>query len=524
MATQLYPYLGRIEISSHNFEVSKIHPTLRPVCVALARSLVHWGLTTSRGQTYTEPKCVFAVANSLRTSYRFHIHSWKDFEKLLGDHRIKLEELELVHREFKEPVKFDFASRLKPGFAARDYQQEEIDYITKPPEPFKLGDFTTRTKLTGFATGLGKTLTSQLAMVKLGLRTVIIVKGGYVSKWYDDMMNVFNLKKDEITLIAGNKSLLALLDEAQRGVLKEGVIIVSMQTFQAWVRAHEKYGDQLLDQGYPCTPDKFLEHVGAGVRLIDECHQLFHFVFKIDLYSHVGLTINLSATLTDRDPFLLRMYDLMFPKQIRGKEKALDKYIDVTAILYEFDNPDKIRTTVRGSNLFNQGAFEESIIRQPKTLKNYLDMIAMAAKSKFDQVKREKKKLFIYAYLTDMVDLIVDDLSRRYPDKKVLRYVSEDPYENIELADICVTTLGSAGTALDIPDLTNTILTTNVSSVKANLQFLGRLRQLRDKHPVAMQYLVASNIPVSMKYHYEKKDLFSGRVKSHNIELYGPPV
>jgi hypothetical protein len=64
-----------------------------------------------------------------------------------------------------------------------------------------------------------------------------------------------------------------------------------------------------------------------------------------------------------------------------------------------------------------------------------------------------------------------------------------------------------------------------MSSAQASVQQLGRLRRLTsDNHPVAMHYLVASNLEKSMAYHEEKKKHFEGRVKSHSLHFSGKVI
>jgi superfamily II DNA or RNA helicase len=506
-------YLMRITLYSHNFCVDRLTARGREVCFSFAKTLIHYKLETSRGHTQRVPSKVFAASNQKRSYYRFHINQLADFKRYMNQFHVPENLCQIVEEPMYEAQ--DVVWTVKAGIVPRDYQEPAIDYFCQD-KPIS--------KLLTFATGKGKTLTTQLAIAKKGKRILIMIKLTYIQKWIDDMVNVFGMKRSDIAVLQGNKSLLVALNEAKEGKFTESCVILSNTTYQAWVTLYEQYGDSLKEMGYPCAPHELCSHLKIGERIIDEVHQHFHFCFKSDLYLHVPSSIALSATLINRDTMLQKLYQVMFPPLTRYKELELDRYQDVVAVLYMFNNVDRIRTTAGGNNMFSNGAVEQSIMRHIPTLKNWLGLIARTMEIGYIQVKREKKKLLIYCYSIDMIVLVVDHLRKRFPHLDIRKYTQEDPYKNLFEADVCVTTIGSAGTAVDIPDLTNLILTTNVASEQANIQVLGRLRQLKDGHPVTMHYLVASNLQKSVDYHKLKMDLYANRVKTYKSYSVGYTV
>jgi hypothetical protein len=78
-----------------------------------------------------------------------------------------------------------------------------------------------------------------------------------------------------------------------------------------------------------------------------------------------------------------------------------------------------------------------------------------------------------------------------------------------------VTTIISAGTAVDKANLRTVIQTVSVSSTVANIQNLGRLRKLDDGKDVRFAYLYAENIRKQVQYHHRREDLFAPRCASH---------
>lgn len=358
------------------------------------------------------------------------------------------------------------------------------------------------------------TLCSLLAISKIGLRTVIIIKPAFIEKWIDDFNKTFNIDKDDVLVIKGAAQLKALIVLANENRVTEKLIIISNKTFQSWMSLYEKYKDETLGMGYDIRPFEIFKVLKAGVRLIDEVHMAFHNCFKMDLYTHVPTSIALSATLVSEEPFIAEMHKLAYPLGDRYKDTPLTKYIESYAMLFRFNRIDLIKTTEYGSSNFSMNAVEKSIMKHIPTLNNYFKLIDFTIEGSFIKCTRSKKKLLIFASTVDMCTLIVNHLKHKYPQFDTRRYVADDEYTDLIESEVCVSTLGSAGTAIDLPNLTTVILTTMISSIQSNIQSLGRLRKLNDDHPVQFYYFVATDIPKSMEYHSKKKLLLSERAAS----------
>ena len=85
-----------------------------------------------------------------------------------------------------------------------------------------------------------------------------------------------------------------------------------------------------------------------------------------------------------------------------------------------------------------------------------------------------------------------------------------------EKSNIIVSTLKSAGTAIDIPGLKMTVMTVAVGSRQANEQAVGRLRVLKqwpDEQPEFI-YLVCADVPSHLEYHRHKKEVLSDKILS----------
>lgn len=491
-----------VTMYSHHFSVDRLTPRGRALVNIFAKNYVQYGWESSQGQSHRVALRVFAAATDDRTSYRFHINTLGDFREFLFNNLIEGELVEFVTHPIKPGKVVDL--NIYPKWTARDYQIPIIEYLCKP-EPVS--------KFVDLGTGLGKSFISMKAMAEFGKRIAVIIKPTYIEKWVDDIVKTYDIAHEDTLVIQGSAALMALLQMAKDGQLTAKVLIFSNRTFQNWVTAYEKYGNELLLMGYACLPHQYGEFLDIGVRLIDEAHQDWHFTFKLDLYTHVERSISLTATLINKDPFLNKTYQIAYPTSSRYTGAARDKYINAHAVNYRFDRPDKIRTTEFGRNTYSHAAFEKSVLRSPKTLNNYLKLIDYVIDIGFMACTRKEKKVLIFAATISMCTHITEFLKAKYPQYDVRRYVGEDEYSDLMDSDICVSTLGSAGTAVDIPNLTNEILTTAISSVQSNVQSLGRLRNLPDNHQVEFHYLVCNDIQKHLDYDREKKEMLEKRAK-----------
>jgi superfamily II DNA or RNA helicase len=496
----------QITIASHFFKITRISPRAKQVVESFARKYIQKGLVRlPNGRYINEGVKVYAAATSDREEYRFHINQLNAFKEHLAFNSV-------TSNLFNEtilpiPESEDIELKVKPQWIPRDYQIPVIEYLTETND--------NRAKLVGIQTGQGKSLSAMLAIAKIAKRVVIIIKPMYIEKWVDDINKTFEIDKEDVLVIKGSANLITLIDLAQSGLLDSKFIIISNKTFQNWISLYEKHRDGIEHFGYTTKPETFFSDLRAGVRLIDEVHMDFHLCFKIDLYTNIERTISLSATLVSNDDFVASMHEIMHPTKTRYALQKLNKYINSYNVTYTFKHPDRIRTMEYGGITYSHTAFEKSILRQHETLMNYFNLINYVIQIGFLKCIRKKKKVLIFCSTIDMCTALVKHLTRLYPQYNVKRYVAEDNYQtHLMDSDICVSTLGSSGTAVDIPDLTNVILTVAVDSIQSNIQSLGRLRQLGENDRTEFHFLTCLDVPKHIEYSIRKKDMLSRYAKS----------
>lgn len=352
-------------------------------------------------------------------------------------------------------------------------------------------------------------------LATLQQKIFICVLPTYMEKWGKDVTGILNVKPKEIMMIKGSNQLKGLISAAKASMIPQKVFIVSLATMRNYFKLYEESNGNMEELGFESNPDELYELLNIGSILMDEVHQHLHAVYKLISYANTPRVLGLSATLLSDDPQVEHMQQLMFPREIRYDEVKMKKYIKVYAISYKFKDfrSSGVRTTEFKSKNYSHNAFERTVLKRKPIKDNYLMIIADLVRIGYHESFKENDKLIVFASSKIMCQAIVDYLKEKYPEYDTRKYTEEDPYENAIEADIRVTTIASAGTALDIPGLRATILTNSISSSVSNLQCLGRLRELKDRD-VKFFYMFSDNIPKQVQYHKNKIDLFYERVAS----------
>lgn len=504
-------------VCTHHYVVRNVSARARPVVERFVKRYLQYGLVREHGRFFRKALRVFAAATQDRSEYRLHINTLREFKECLEAPELSgaTDLVEWVEIPIGET---DFVEyRVHPHLETRDYQIPVVEYLEKPPPP--------RSKLVGMQTGKGKSYCALRAIANLQMRACIIVRPMYLEKWVIDIRKTYQIEDSEFLVVQGSAQLQTLLNLADAGELTQiKLVLISNKTLQNWIKLYEQHGDATTEMGYACTPAQLFMVLRTGFRLIDEVHQDFHLNFKIDLYSHVYMAGSLSATMVSDDDFINKMYEVAYPSVDRQSGPAYDQYIDARAIIYGAKNPEKIRTTEYGSKSYSHHAFEKSIMRHPPTCKNYMDLIHYVIENTFMKDYEPGQRLLVYAASINFCTLLTEYLAQKYPRLYVRRYVEEDPYDNLLESDIRVTTLQSAGTAVDILNLTTVILTPAVSSSAANIQGFGRLRKLPDGTTPQFLYFVCRDIPKHLEYHKRKRDILASRALTYREEEIPKPI
>jgi superfamily II DNA or RNA helicase len=494
-----------ITVYSHNFAISKISARARPAIDAFAKKQVQYGFER-RGRHYVHAALrVYGASTSDRTECRFHINQLEEFKKHLATYGLKEEMYAVEVVAIPEATKAELVMR--PHWEMREEQLPVVAYLDEENE--------NRSKFVSAQTGAGKGLMSMKSLSNTGERVLVVVKPMYIEKWVKELQEVYDIAPEDIMVVQGGAHLMKLLELANdKEAFTAKVIIISNKTMQNWFKLYEQHNTYSLELGYACLPIQLCEHLGVGVRVIDEVHQDFHFNFKLDLYTHVKKSISLSATLVSDNDFMNKVYEIAYPAFLRYKAPAYKRYVDIQALLYELHHPEKVRYQDPSSKSYSHHVFEQSVIRSKPLLDGYLKMIGTILRGSYMKDYKKGQRCIVFCASIDMCTLVTNYLKGIFPEHDVRRYVEDDDFSDLMTADISVSTILSAGTAVDISNLTTALLTTNVASQQANLQSLGRLRVLKCGTTPQFMYLICTDIPKHIDYHKQKKQLLENRALS----------
>jgi len=245
---------------------------------------------------------------------------------------------------------------------------------------------------------------------------------------------------------------------------------------------------------------------------------------KMFTYMHIHKWLSLSATLDTRDPFKDRMLAVMFPREQRAGKDFYKVYIKAQCIKYQFHRPKAVRYTGFGG-AYSHNAFEASLMtaKNKAILKNYIELIGWAIETYYIQPMKKGMKAIVFCGTVKMCTLLTKYFGKKYSHLDVRRYVGEDPTKNLKEAELIFSTVLSAGTGHDIPNLLVGIMTTAIDSLQSNEQTKSRTRPLASFPEVSpwFVYFACTQIPQHMRYHENKMRAFEGLVLSHGSE-YAP--
>lgn len=397
-----------------------------------------------------------------------------------------------------------------------DYQEEcTCISVDNPTKLFVIKDYivTHNTVMTMFG----------LAQIKQ--RVAMVIKPMYIERWLDVIVGdgtvLQHTTKKDVIVVRGGKQLRSLIYMAQDGTLKAQFIVISNTTLSLYYKHYKEFGAS-EEYGW-VHPEDLWKLLGVGVRVIDEAHEHFYVCFITDLNSHVHKSVELSATLEPDNPFLKRMYNIMYPKHLRMNTGAYKRYIEVYGLTYHIlDDPKYINVSNRGRTTYSQAAYETNIFKQKPRMVRLRKMMLGLTERLFISERLPEHKLLIFFETIDMCTDIASVLKDKYPDLKVSRYTEEEDASVLDTHDIIVATPKSAGTAVDIKKLQIVISFVMRNSTQAVEQMIGRLRQLKtDKLQPKFYYLFTRQIDTHVRYHHKKQEIMKFKALSLDEQISG---
>lgn len=497
-----------LEVGSHYVRITDFDERGKEALLSFCRGMAQYTLERLPGGRYRRVMTrVFVGVDKKRTFFHFHRHQLDDIILHLGSygipkHRIYVDYIDVPKGE---TVEFKVIDKRTP----RDNQEKFIKYICNKQQ----------SNIITLDPGSGKTFITLIAIAILKVRTCFIIKPMYVEKWIGDIHEAYNIKVKDIMVVRGGKDMKAFTQLAEYNLVESKIIIVSSMTYLNYLKDYETFGEEVIEIGYGCPPHTLMEKAGVGFVIVDEVHENPHFNYRANAYTNVNKFLGLSGSFESDDPFINKIYNLLFPPYLRVDNGERDIYVMAKALEYRFDRNKVIRHTNFARKSYSHIIYEQSIMKQQHRLVNYLKMIESITKQSFVDIREAGQKMIIYCATVDMCTKVSEYLKPRYPELLVQRYTSDDDYEEMIKSDLIVSTIKSLGTAIDVPGLRIILLTDAINSSQANIQVIGRLRRLKDWPDVTPEflYLVNLDIPKHCEYHQNKIDIFKPRVLAHKV-------
>lgn len=367
----------------------------------------------------------------------------------------------------------------------REHQIPAIEYLAASTSPPRRG--------LNFQTGEGKSLTAIMTASQVGHVTMIICSG-LVDQWLEVYAEKTDAK-DDCWVIKTFDTLSALM----KCPYKPKVFICSLETLRAYVQNKGAYA------GLPYTYPQFLQHYGIGVKIIDEVHENFLAINFIDLFSNVPVNIYLTATFYRAAHDTRRIFDVIYPEDMRFGGENYKKYVN--AFFYAYVGEVNERKVVR-SRGYSQPRYENEIFRRSRVLTNYFNTVVLPLlNAHFINRRKPGERALLFFSTIQMVNEIVTFIKQAIPELNTIGYVSSVKDRQLsDDVDIFVSTHGSLGTGSDIPKLITVINCISFQSQGAVIQVLGRLRYIEG---TAVEYVdtVDHGISAQVRHYQTRKEI-----------------
>lgn len=376
----------------------------------------------------------------------------------------------------------DLNVKVTDGWVARGYQKEAIDYLTNVNLP--------RHGLNA-QTGDGKTVMAIFTIVKLNMIPLIILPGQVLEQWPKRLMDQLQIDDDDIYLIQGCNSLAKLWKSDN----KPKIFVASIATMRSYALKKEQYVD------FPSYSD-FVKEYGIGVKISDEAHMHFATNVLLDLCANIKHNIYLTATFKTGNSQLRRIFNKVYPEGMRYMPKDYDSYVHITEYGFMGNVPTGKCTTNRG---YNQAMYEQHLLKYDFIYSDWADRVLFPIINSHYTQKNVPKhfKCVIFCRTVDFINRLVVHVQKYLPDRKVMRFVEQDPESVLDDAEVIISTFGSCGTGKDIRHLYTVINTVSFKAPTLTLQVIGRLRKLDGYDPEYVECFDI-NIPACLKHWHDR--------------------
>lgn len=291
-----------------------------------------------------------------------------------------------------------------------------------------------------------------------------------IYKWVRDCNAQAKEKGSKIWILMGSDSFYQLVNDK----VYPDIFVCSMTTLREFIECGEAY------RNLPWTWQGFLKEYGIGTKIVDEAHQNFHAVNKLDLLSNVRNNLYLTGTFLKSGISASRIFNTVYPLEMQYGNSDIDQYTNVTVYAYRGWVPSRFVKRKRGYNAIK---YEQYLLKRPMWMKDYLENIVLTEVfAHFVKKRNPGEKCLLFFSTKAMIERVRD-----YLNVELARYGlvakekiggTPDDVLNDPNYHIYIGTPSGMGTGRDIPNLRTAINFVSFDSKVLTKQCYGRLRRI----------------------------------------------
>lgn len=489
----------------HSFFVIVTHPGHRMAIEEFTKSLTKWETKTEfsrctltgrvRRNKVKIPKYCFCTKSNYGYMFGFLNADYKALENHLQIKGYSLGTAQEIKLPEVKPRDTDI--QMYDWVKPREHQVEATNFMQRPG-----GNLT----VLHCSTGWGKTFAGLFMANWRKKFTAYVMAGGHIKTWKKSYSEFTSLDTDEdIFYIEGSDKIAKAVKLIRRGEFNYQAVMIGSDTLRSFITNYEE-GTSKLD----ITPFEFWNLLGCGQVVFDESHEALHNLVRNTIYCTIENILYLSATLVSDDYFYNKIYDKVFPALCRY-ESPPNQHIVAMPMYYRAIK----EIPANGFMGYSHIKYEKSILKKKTVSDNYKALIDVAVDN-YHKCHKDGKKMLLLASSVKMCEFIKEHIEQRWTQYSTAVYVSGSPAKNLYEVDIPVSTMKSAATGKDIPNLSHLFMLTALSSVQLGKQAMGRLRPMKDfpdEDPIFM-YAVDVTNKTHLKYDKKRKLEFARHTKS----------
>ena len=330
----------------------------------------------------------------------------------------------------------------------------------------------------------GKTYCAGVGLSKNKMKTLIIVHRDNLRKqWAESLHNMSGYSYNDIHEIVSTNEMYDII----HGHYKPD--------YDVYIMTHATFRAGVSHLGSLREAELFTYNLKIGMKIIDEAHLEFRDTLLMDAVMNVKRNLYLTATDARSAKDENAIFKYSFRNAVYYKEKiSIDdnkpkKWVNyVTVAVNSHCPPNIYRYRVAGSRGMNSATYGKWVIAYDKN-KTHFKACRDLVKQTFTEDGHSK--MIIFMPLIDLCENLQEFLFRELSDDEKFEYDldirtmnslhSKSENERAKKADVLITTIGSAGTGIDIPGITDIICCSPFVSGVTAIQVFGRIRYIPKK-------------------------------------------